>query len=303
MDLVCHEMIDTVHQKQSHKLCQHDDYMSSNSNSSSYSYSLSPPTSSLSPPPHSLSQYSSHSTLSSGIGSLVGTEDSNFGDLTRSSSNCSLLTTGDSSSSSSSQSFANFRRQYSPDVEEVIVQEEQVEVVEQAEHEERSHVSRSGATKRSQPVIYYNHSPKIRKADRDPVFLENRCLANLFALEAQLYHSTRGHMKGEINEQMRRIVAGWMMEVSCAYVHLKGSMCCVATVVTIMCKGVYGVGLLKTPVTIACSGDLTKLVAGRPVCWSVGWPVGELSVRPSLSTSCVDEGVRDKVVAWRQVLR
>lgn len=71
------------------------------------------------------------------------------------------------------------------------------------------------ASKRSsQQVIFYNHSPKIRKADRDPVFLENRCLANLFELEEQLYHTTRGHMKGEINDQMRRIVAGWMMEVS-----------------------------------------------------------------------------------------
>lgn len=237
MDLVCHENFsatthdsDLHHKQQQHlKLCsQHDDYMSSNSNSSSYSYSLSPPP--------SLSQYSisssSSSTLSSGIGSLVGTEDSNFGDLTRSSSNFSLA--GDSSLSSSQ--FASFRdtvrhnhHQYSPEVvEDVLVHHhvvEQEEIVETSRNtdveeavevvEERSHVSRSGATKRSsQQVIHYNHSPKIRKADRDPVFLENRCLTNLFALEAQLYPSTRGHMKGEINEQMRRIVAGWMMEVS-----------------------------------------------------------------------------------------
>lgn len=250
MDLVCHEnlAIDTAdlkhrqQQQQQHhlKICQHDDYMSSNSNSSSYSYSLSPPP--------SLSQYSisssSSSTLSSGIGSLVGTEDSNFGDLTRSSSNCSL--TGDhlNPHQHHHSSFASFRdtvrrqsssshHQYSPDVDDVLVHEEIVEttvvttssnsasdrtgiVQDEEETIERSHVSRSGATKRSQtqPVIFYNHSPKIRKADRDPVFLENRCLANLFELEAQLYPSTRGHMKGEINEQMRRIVAGWMMEVS-----------------------------------------------------------------------------------------
>lgn len=216
MDLVCHENLDSDNHHHHHhkqhqlKICHHDDYMSSSSNSS-YSYSLSPPP--------SLSQYSIASSASSGIGSLVGTEDSNcnFGDLTRSSSNCSL--TGDSTSSGSS--FANFRRQYSPQVveEEVVAQEEIVETstVEVEEEVSRSHVvSRSGATKRSQQqAMYYNHQPKIRKADRDPVFLANRCLANLFELEAQLYHSTRGHMKGEINEQMRRIVAGWMMEVSC----------------------------------------------------------------------------------------
>lgn len=227
MDLVCHEnftsAIDTdhhlLHHKEAshHKICQHDDYMSSNSNSSSYSYSLSPPP--------SLSQYSISSSLSSGIGSLVGTEDSNFGDLTRSSSHCSL--TGDHQQSS----FSHFRRQYSPEVHEdvVVVEQEEIvetsvaaaeeahEVAEEAVEVEESHiVSRSGATKRSQSqqTVYYNHSPKIRKADRDPVFLENRCLANLFELEAQLYPSSCGNMKGDINEQMRRIVAGWMMEVS-----------------------------------------------------------------------------------------
>lgn len=242
MDLMCHEnlasTIDLDHHRLHHQhhhhhttkatapapasksLChQHDDYMSSNSSSSSFSYSLSPPATYL-------SQYS---IASSGIGSLAGTEDSNFSDLTRSSSHCSLSGGLDSSSSTT---FANFRRQYSPEVgEEVVVvvqdgdlqdHEEIVETSTDHHHVEqqqtvRSHVvSQSGATKRpsSAQVIHYNHSPKIRKADRDPVFLENRCLANLFELEAQLYLATRGQMKGEINEQMRRIVAGWMMEVS-----------------------------------------------------------------------------------------
>lgn len=197
MDLLCHEnLIENDHHKLFHKQQQQqqdDDYMSSNSNSSSYS-------------PVSLSQYSTvSSSYSSGIGSSTCQspptssghfsslhEDSNFGDL----------------SSSRSSSFATFRDTVSHHHVEApaIVQETVPQVV----------TTTTRAAKRSAPQqeIHYNHIPKIRKADRDPVFLENRCLANLFALEEQLYASSRGRMRGNINDQMRRIVASWMMEVS-----------------------------------------------------------------------------------------
>lgn len=205
--------------------------MSSNSNSSSSSYSLSPPASlsqySTVSSSYSSSSSSSSNTMSSGIGSStcqspptstghfssLGTEDSNFGDL----SNVVVMVNANTNSANtaSGSSFANFRDtvqlNQNQRQEEVEVEQEQQLVQKQAQ---QSTTITRASKRSSQQVIFYNHSPKIRKADRDPVFLENRCLANLFELEEQLYHTTRGHMKGEINDQMRRIVAGWMMEVS-----------------------------------------------------------------------------------------
>lgn len=225
MDLVCHENFSMApsHKHHSklyhghrphHTTPAHDEYMSSNSSSSS--------SDSLSPPP-SLSQYSTSSTMSSGIGSstcqspptssggpfsslVVGAEDSNFGDLstvTPMKSTCSSVESGAiMSSSSSTASFANFR--------ESVVQLVHNQPAAEPPHQHRS---QSGATKRAPAqVIHYNYSPKIRKAEQDPVFLRDLCLANLF--ESELHHRTDGPIMGETNAQMRRIVAGWMMEVS-----------------------------------------------------------------------------------------